>query len=260
MATARSAPPLAAFVLHSYDWSESSLIVELFTRSQGRVVVVAKGAKRPTSNFRPLLLPFHPLSVWLSRTAATDEQGEIKSLRAAEWAGGVPLPAQTLMSGFYLNELLLKGLARQDPHPALFDAYAETLAVLASAKACPGVSAAELEAVALRAFELVLLRELGWLPELDAVTATAEPLARERLYTLQPETGLVADAGGLPGAVWSGLSAAIRQGGLGALRLACAGEAARLRVPLRHLVHYHLGTAQLRTRRVGLQLQRLTAV
>ena len=95
---------------------------------------------------------------------------------------------------------------------------------------------------------------------LDAVTATAEPLARERLYTLQPETGLVADAGGLPGAVWSGLSAAIRQGGLGALRLACAGEAARLRAPLRHLVHYHLGTAQLRTRRVGLQLQRLTAV
>lgn len=256
MATARATPPLAAFVLHSYDWSESSLIVDLFTRSQGRVVVVAKGAKRPTSNFRPLLLPFHPLTVWLSRTA-TDDDGEVKSLRSVEWGGGVPLPAPGLMSGFYLNELLLKGLARQDPHPALFDAYAETLAVLAAAAPTP---AADAEAVALRAFELVLLRELGWLPELNLVTASAEPVHPERRYTLAPESGIVADADGAPGATWVALQAALQHGSPAALRQACAGSPSLLRVPLRNLVHYHLSTAQLRTRRVGLQLQRLAAI
>lgn len=275
MATARATPALAAYVLHSYDWSESSLIVELFTRSQGRVVVVAKGAKRPTSNFRPLLLPFHPLAVWLSRAAADDE-GEVKSLRAAEWAGGQPLPATSLMSGFYLNELLLKGLARQDPHPALYDAYAETLATLAKPAAAPASSTpsapsavgaegggapagADAEAAALRAFELVLLRELGWLPELDVATASAEPVVAERRYTLQPEAGVVADTAGLPGSAWVALQAALQHGSLPALRQACAAAAAGLRAPLRHVLHYHLGTTQLRTRRVGLQLQRLAA-
>lgn len=257
MPAARATPPLAAFVLHSYDWSESSLIVDLYTRGQGRVVVVAKGAKRPTSNFRPLLLPFHPLTVWLSRTAA-DEDGEVKSLRSVEWGGGVPLPAAGLMSGFYLNELLLKGLARQDPHPALFDAYAETLEVLATAAS---TAAADAEAVALRAFELVLLRELGWLPELNVVTASAEPVQPERRYTLVAESGVVADAEGATGATWVALQAALQHGSPAALRHACAGgNAALLRTPLRNLVHYHLSTAQLRTRRVGLQLQRLAAL
>jgi len=118
-------------VLHSYDWSETSLIVELFTRERGRVVVAAKGAKRPTSQLRPVLLPFQRLHVQLGKTPA-DEAAEIHTLKSAEWAGGVPaVGAAALFSGFYLNELLLKGLARQDPHPALFDAYAATLAALA---------------------------------------------------------------------------------------------------------------------------------
>jgi DNA repair protein RecO (recombination protein O) len=252
MATARAAPPLAAFVLHSYDWSEGSLVVDLFTRAQGREVVVAKGAKRPTSNFRPVLLPFHPLMVWLSRAAANDEQGEVRSLRAAEWAGGQPLPPGVLMSGFYLNELVLKGLARHDPHPALFDAYADTLAALAAAP--------QDEAVALRAFELVLLRELGWLPELSTETASAEPVVAARRYTLRGDSGLVSDAEGPPGSAWVALQAALLHGSLDALRQACAPAAAALRQPLRHLVQYHLASsasAQLRTRRVQQQLQRL---
>ena len=252
MAASRAAPPLAAYVLHSYDWSESSLIVDLFTRDQGRVVVVAKGAKRPTSNFRPLLLPFHPLSVWLARAAA-DANDEVKSLRAVEWGGGTPLPSAALMSGFYLNELLQKGLARQDPHPALFDAYAGTLEALAAAATADG------EAVTLRAFEFVLLRELGLLPELDSVTANAQTLAPGHRYALRPETGIAPDSDGALGTTWVALQAALQHGSLAALRQACAVDAAALRVPLRNLVHYHLATAQLRTRRVGLQMQRLAA-
>jgi DNA repair protein RecO (recombination protein O) len=252
MATARAAP-LLSYVLHSYDWSESSLIVDLFTRTQGRVVVAAKGAKRPTSNFRPVLLPFQPLLATTGKPPA-DDQAEVLSLRSAEWAGGRPLLAPSaLFAGFYLNELLLKLLARQDAHPALFDAYADTLDALAS-----GIE----EGAALRAFELVLLRELGWLPELDSITLTAQAVAPQAPYTLEPEAGLVPLAGGLPGATWVALQAALVHAGgaahMPALRGACTGTAAALRMPLRKLLDYHLGHSKLRTRDVWLGLQRLT--
>ena len=92
-----------AFVLHRYDWSESSLILEMFTRHHGRVALVAKGAKRPSSNFRPVLLPLQPLHV------AFGGDAEIRTLRAAEWVGGQVMPTgDALLSGYYLNELLLR--------------------------------------------------------------------------------------------------------------------------------------------------------
>ncbi len=239
-ATRAGAPALAAYVLHSHDWSESSLIVELFTRTQGRLVVVAKGAKRPTSNFRPVLLPFQPLAVQLTR-ASPDDQAEVRGLRSAEWVGQAPLPSHVLMSGFYANELLLKGLARQDPHPGLFDAYAGTLQALA---------AGQDEAAALRAFELLWLQELGLLPELDVVTATTQTLKPTARYGLRADHGVVEDRQGASGSTWSALQAALNEADAAALRRACGLEAAALRAPLRHLVHYHLGTTQLRTRQV----------
>lgn len=242
--------PLHAYVLHSHDWSETSLIVELYTRDRGRLVVAAKGAKRPTSNFRPVLLPFQPLWVQLGKTPA-DEQAEVLSLRSAEWAGGQPLmPAAALLSGFYLNELLLKLLARQDAHPALFDAYADTVSALAARAD---------EAGALRAFELLLLRQLGLLPDLSVATTDAQPLQPDGRYTLQPEAGLVPAAQGVPGAQWVMLEAALSHGSAPAVRHACAAAAAALRVPLRELLHYHLGSARLRTRQVWQGVQKLAA-
>ena len=120
-----------AYILHSYDWSESSLILETFTRHHGRVVLVAKGAKKPTSNFRPVLLPLQPLRVAYSVTGGG--QGEIHPLRGAEWAGGHVMPTgDALLSGLYLNELLLRLLAREDPYAALFDVYAGVVRVLGS--------------------------------------------------------------------------------------------------------------------------------
>jgi DNA repair protein RecO (recombination protein O) len=251
----RASAPLAAYVLHQHDWSESSLIVELFTRAQGRVVVAAKGAKRPTSNFRAVLLPFVPILAQLGRAPA-DEQAEVHNLRSAEWAGGQPLlAAAALFSGFYLNELLLKLLARQDPHPALFDAYADTLSALARMQ-----GAAE-EAAVLRAFELLLLRELGVLPELATATLTAQPVQPDTRYTLHAEGGLMADVDGLPGSHWVALEAALAHaaasGQAQALRQACAATAGALRGPLRGLLHYHLGHSHLRTRQVWRGVQQL---
>ncbi|MDQ2780301.1 MAG: DNA repair protein RecO [Pseudomonadota bacterium] len=242
-------------MLHRYDWSETSLIVELYTRAEGRIAVAAKGAKRPTSQLRPVLMPFQPLLAMLGKAPA-DEAAEIHNLRGAEWAGGAPLldPA-ALFSGFYCNELLLKLLPRQDPHPLLFDAYAQTLAALAVAD----------EAAALRAFELLLLRELGWLPDLSLATQSAAPLDAAVSYALDAEAGLVAvplgKAGGVVGSDWIRLEAALahfaRAADTAPLRAACGPLNVALRGPLRQLLHYHLGHDTLRTRQVLQGVQRL---
>jgi DNA repair protein RecO (recombination protein O) len=256
----RTPVPQPAYVLQRHDWSESSLIVELFTRGLGRVVTVARGAKKPTSNYRPLLLPFQPVMVLLGAPpkAADDADAdrELLPLRSAEWAGGQPLVrGAALFSAFYLNELLLKGLARQDPHEALFDAYAAALAALAS------LHTTRDEPAVLRAFELVLLRETGLLPDLSVATLTAEPLAEDGSYALDATHGLVAAAQGPSGARWVALEAAlgVAQGArrFEALRAACQGVAGSLRRPLQGLLHYHLVHTPMRTREVWQGVQTL---
>ena len=101
-----------AFVLHTFAYRETSLIVEAFTAEYGRVAMVARGAKRPRSELRGLLQGFQPLLLSWSG------QRELKTLLRAEWRGGLPrVGGSALVCGFYLNELLLKLLPREDPHP-----------------------------------------------------------------------------------------------------------------------------------------------
>ncbi len=243
-----------AFVLHRYDWSESSLILETFTRRHGRVALVAKGAKRPSSNFRPVLLPLQPLR--LGWSIASGENAEIHTLKGAEWAGGHVMPTgDALLSGYYLNELLLRLLARDDAHPRLFDAYAGVVRVLASEHG-------EALQPVLRAFELLLLREIGLLPALDVQGATQAPLVPGTRYLLVPAGGL-REAGdderqALPGRDWLALQRGLDDGAPFTTTLrAAAPLAAELKLPLRQLLHYHTGIATLRTRQLMMDLQAL---
>lgn len=260
MAAARRIGDEPAFVLHRYDWSESSLILEVFCRHQGRVALVAKGAKRPSSQLRPVLLPLQPLL--LSYSLAADGSADIHTLKGAEWVGGHVMPSgDALLSGLYLNELLLRLLARADPHQALFDAYAGVARVLASAHG------EALEPV-LRSFELLLLREIGLLPSLSAQTMTLAPLQAEARYTLVPEGGLraasAADRAGLPGHQWLALQSALdalarpdAHASYTATLRACAPVCAELKPQLRALLQYHCGSPTLRTRQLMIDLQAL---
>jgi DNA repair protein RecO (recombination protein O) len=255
---ARVAAPLAAYVLHRYDWSESSLILDLFTREQGRLAVAAKGAKRPYSQLRSVLLPFQRVQVHLGRVPAGDDGGsDVQTLRGADWAGGAAmLTGQALFSGFYLNELLMKLLARHDPHPALFDVYAASLPELA-AESDVRVQAA------LRAFELSLLRHTGWLPDLSRVTQTQEPLRPEAPYVLRPDSGVAPARDGdepLGAATLVGLQAALEHGSLPALQQVCAASLSALKLPLRALIQHQLGQGILRTRQAMMDLQSLAFV
>jgi DNA repair protein RecO (recombination protein O) len=239
------------FVLHRYDWSESSLILEVFTRHHGRVALVAKGAKKPSSNFRPVLLPLQPLHV------AFGGDSEIRTLKGAEWAGGQVMPTgDALLSGYYLNELVLRLLARDDPHPQLFDTYAAAVSVL-------GSEHGEAIEPALRAFELLLLREIGLLPTLDMQTLTLGPLEPQGRYSLLPEAGLVAareqdGRASLSGAQWQALQRALDDPApFSATVRHAAPVIAELKPQLRALLHYHCGVSTLRTRQLMIDLQAL---
>lgn len=239
-----------AYVLHRYDWSESSLILEVFTRNHGRIALVAKGAKRPSSSFRPVLLPLQMLRVAFGGNA------DIRSLKSAEWQGGHVMPTgDALLSGYYLNELILKLLARDDPHPALFDVYAHVVRVLASEHG------EALQAV-LRSFELLLLREIGFLPQLDLQTMTLERLDANARYCLVPEGGLRLahddEQVSLSGAQWSTLQLALHTNApfTSTLR-ACAEVSGALKPQLRALLHYHCGVHTLRTRQMMMDIYSL---
>jgi DNA repair protein RecO (recombination protein O) len=174
------------YVLHQYAYRDTSRIVEVFTADPGRLTLFARGANGSKSGLRGVLRPFQRLLLsWVGKSEACQ-------LATAEIDGALTLMAkERLMSGFYLNELLLKLTERCDPHPEIFAAYA----------ACIGALCAEdSEEAALRRFEKRLLDNLGYGLELSR-TADGEPVAQDKFYRFQIERGpqpCVADA---PGAV-----------------------------------------------------------
>ena len=163
------------YVLHTYPFKETSLVVELFTREFGRVSAVAKGARRPRSAMRGMLQSFQPLlGAWSGKL-------ELKTLHSLEWYSGLlMLQGEALICGFYLNELLLRLLPREDAHETLFDEYTQTLKALSFATTDT--------ANILRRFELRLLQALGYAVPLthnirdEAVSADAQ-------YYYVPEVG-----------------------------------------------------------------------
>lgn len=163
------------FILHSYPYKETSLIVDVFSRQHGRIALVAKGAKRPHSKLRGALQTFQPLSLSWSGKA------EVRTLIAAEWIGGLrPLEKSALLCGFYLNELLVKLLARDDPHPVLFEHYVSTLNQLAHDEPAP---------IVLRKFERALLKETGVGGDFSVCTMTGLPVQEMVVYVVDPERG-----------------------------------------------------------------------
>src|SRR5512135_3086366 len=166
-----------AFVLHSYPFRETSLILEVFSRNHGRVALVARGARRPRSALRGLLMGFQPLSMsWFGKH-------ELRTLHSAEWQGGQPqLQGTALLCGFYLNELLLNLLARDDPHESLFDYYQQTLQRLAQE---------DDHAVTLRRFERRMLQELGYALSLETEAGSGKPIVPEKNYRYILERGAV---------------------------------------------------------------------
>ena len=178
------------YVLHSRPWRETSLIVEAFTREHGRVGLVARGVRQARSRFRGLLLPFRLLLLsWSGR-------GELPALTGVDTEGPVrTLVGRALFSGFYLNELLLKLLPRNDAHPELFEDYRRAIDDLGGSAVLD---------VVLRTFEKGLLDALGYGPTLDRAADTGDPVSPDRRYRYVPERGPVESSRTEEGPVVSG--------------------------------------------------------
>lgn len=225
-----------AYVLHSHPWKESSLVVEAFTRGHGRIGLVARGARRVHSSLRSRLIAFQPLALsWFGK-------GGLKTLHTAEWLGGrLDLSGRALICGFYLNELILKLLAPEDPHEALFARYEEALLALSGAGDPQPV---------LRRFELALLSELGYAQTLDR-TAEGEAVHPDGRYGYAYGLGLVPANGHETS--FSGK----------ALLDMAAGDysdprtLAESKQLMRALINHYLGDKPLHTRQLLLDLQAL---
>jgi len=164
-----------AYVLHRRPYRETSALLEIFTRAHGRIALVARGARRPRSVLRAALTPFAPLLLsWSGR-------GEVGTLRAAERQHQpVTFGGEMLLSGLYLNELLMRLTHRHDPHPELFDAYAKALRALEDAMD------AELT---LRVFEKRMLEAIGYGMLLDREAESGLPVVREQRYAYRADRG-----------------------------------------------------------------------
>ncbi len=250
-----------ALVLHTIAWRETSLIVEVLTREHGRLGLIAKGARRPRSALRGLLQPFQPLAIrWSGKS-------ELRNLLAAEWVGGLQhLDGAALMPGFYLNELMVRLLPRDDPHPALFDDFLATLGILAEQEASSG---RELTEPILRRFECNLLREMGYAPAFDREADGETPIDPQGRYRVAPQMGISRVDGKLeahePGsdeAVYPGSTLLALAGTGGSIEQAIgvlespevAADCKRL---LRSLLGHHLGDDGLSSRQIMRELVRI---
>ena len=166
-----------AYLLHQRAWRDSSRIIEFLTREHGLVVLFAKGVRRPGGRLAAVLQPFVPL--YLSWSGS----GDGGTLTGAEpEASATALSAARVLGGFYLNELLLRLLAREDPHPRIYAAYRQALAGLAEHAG---------GARALRLFEKQLLEALGFGVDYGHLAGSGAPLARDEYYHVIAEQGVV---------------------------------------------------------------------
>ncbi|MDO6583344.1 DNA repair protein RecO [Photobacterium sp. 2_MG-2023] len=166
------------FVLHSRHYSETSLILDVFSEESGRITLIAKGARRKRSNLKGALQPFTPLFIkWTGR-------GTMPVLTHAEPISiGLPMRSYILYSALYVNEILARVLEVQTPYPALFLDYLNVLRELAQA---------ENPEPALRRFELALLDHLGYGVDFLHCTGSGLPVDDEMTYNYREQRGFIA--------------------------------------------------------------------
>ena len=227
------------YVLHTYPFRETSLVVELFSRRFGRIAAVAKGARRPRAAMRGMLQSFQPLlATWSGKS-------ELRNLHGVEWRGGLHvLHGQALICGFYLNELMLRLLPREDAHEVLFEHYEEALRALAQN---------DPQSVVLRRFEKRLLQELGYALPLTHEADSDTSIESERLYCYVVERGPVREGDAETGVQLLGKTLL----DMGRDDYSDPVTLQQSKQLMRTLVSHYLGDKPLHTRQLLIDLQQL---
>lgn len=238
MTTARRVQEQPAFLLHHRPFRDSSLLLDVFSRDHGKLALVARGARSAKSRLRGTLRPFMPLQLsWLMRS-------DLGTLTGAELSGKpLTLSGDGLLSGYYLNELILHFLHRHDSQPEVFAAYHDTVMRLASC-ADP--------APVLRDFEMELLRLIGYALNFEQDASTRADIDRALSYEYRFDQGPVQVGRNSGSMVFSGdLLIGIREHRFGEPDVLRAAN--RL---LRSVITHHLGGRELKSRKVLVDLHR----
>lgn len=219
------------YILHRRDYRNNSLLLELFCRELGRLPAIARGVKSARSAKQGYLQPFQPLQLGLAG------RGEIRSVTTVDSdMRGYPLTGNRLYCGLYLNELLMRMTARNDPHLELYDRYTETLRRLSQEATADH---------ALRQFEIGMLHDLGYGLLLDCEAETGCPLQPDQLYRYRIEQGPIRDeTTKQSGVVVHGSTLLALHGG-DAMSEKCANEAKGL---MRFILSHYLGDKPLKSR------------
>lgn len=165
-----------AYILHSRPYRETSLMIDFFTKEKGRITAVARGARKQKSKTLGQLQPFHPLYIsWFGK----NELVTLKTVESINTAHQIK--NKKILCALYINELLVRLLHRDDPHPNLFVYYQETLMRLERLQNVE---------ITLRLFEINFLRELGYGLQLDRETNTDTPIQCDQLYQLTMDSAI----------------------------------------------------------------------
>ena len=222
-------------VIHTRAYGDTSLLVELFSQQQGRIGLIARGARGPRSRYRALLQPFQPLLLnWRGR-------GELKTLAETEPAGAPwGLRGDSLLCGYYLNELVMRLLPREDPAEAVYQNYLYALEQLGAGHPVEPV---------MRVFEKRMLEAIGLGLVLDQDQA-GQPLVDGTVYRYQFELGPApATAEG-----WAISGQALRA--IDAEQFDSPALLQEAKGLMRRVMREYLGDAPLRSREVWQQLHR----
>jgi len=223
-----------AYLMHQRPFSESSQIINLFSRHFGRVDVIAKGSKRPKSKFKSFLQPFLPILVsWSGRS-------QLKTLRSIDLniKQKTTLPNTQLMSAFYLNELILSLLTTTDPYPELFDCYALTIDKLSDIDSSEAV---------LRIFEINLLSQIGYAINFQTEAMSSNEIEAEQVYRFVVEQGFIRSNTTTPhhSLIKGSIIKAIEKGDYSTSQILKAAK----RIT-RESIKYHLSGKELNTKKV----------
>jgi len=246
-----------AYIIHQRPYRDSSALLEIFSESFGRCALVARGIKRPSSKLRGLLQPFQPLLLsWISKS-------ELGTLTDAElFQQPIQIKPKYLASAFYLNELILYLLHRDDPHDELFHSYHSTINNLQ--KMSGGDAEELLWQSHLRRFELILLQSIGYGLVLDHDVRTQSEIDANGWYDYWMDHGPVrieADTTDIRGIKVSGATLQMlsdhavlleHSQQADAMSVSLYREAKRL---LRTVVDHHLGSKVLHSRSLVVNAQ-----
>ncbi len=227
-----------AYVLHHRPFRDSSQIIDVFGAAHGKLSLVARGSRGSRSRLKGILRPFQKLR--MSWTLKRD----LGTLTGAEVAGPpLSLAGDSLLSAYYVNELLMTFLHRHDPQPEIFALYGQTL---------EGLAAAPNPARPLREFEIELLKLLGYALDLEYEARTGELLEDAARYEYRIDEGPVRVSAGDSREQFTG--AELKS--IAACDFDVDTTLANANRLLRRVIHYHLGGRELKSRRVLIELRR----